>query len=276
MHTTIICEIGPNHQGDIGIAKKLIDVAVFAGCDIVKFQKKTPEICLPERLWGLERDTPFGRMSYLEYRKRIEFGRDEYHAINVHCFGRIIWTASPWDVASVDFLKQFGLPVYKIASASVTDLKLLLAVALTGKDVIMSVGMSTLDEIWQAKGTLENYGAGKISLLVCTSTYPCPVENLNLKRITALKKMFPGTVVGYSGHESGLWTTLAAVAMGAEIVERHITLDRTMVGSDHAASVEPQGLIKLVKEIRNLERAMGDGHVRPIPSELPLIERLRK
>ncbi len=276
MKTWIIAEIGLNHQGDIKIAKQLIDVAIDAGADMVKFQKRTPEVCLPEHLWGVEKDTPFGRMSYLDYRKRIEFGKEEYSEINNHCWGKIAWTASPWDTGSVKFLSQFRLDTYKIASPMLTDLKLLKAVAHLNTCIIMSTGMSTEEQIEHAWGVLYTNGASRVDLLVCTSAYPAAVSALNLNRIRTLKAKYPGTIVGYSGHEAGLWTTLCAVAMGAEIVERHITLDRTMVGSDHASSLEPQGLTKLVKEIRNFERAVGTGLIGPVGVELPQMKSLRR
>ncbi len=276
MKTWIIAEIGLNHQGDIKIAKRLIDVAIDAGADMVKFQKRTPEVCLPEHLWGVERDTPFGRISYLEYRQRIEFGRDEYSEIKNHCWGKIAWTASPWDIKSVKFLSQFNLDTYKIASPTLTDLKLLKAVASLNTSVILSTGMSSEEQVDRARTVLYMNGARWVSLLVCTSAYPASIDDLNLNRISTLKAKYPDSIVGYSGHEAGLWMTLCAVAMGALIIERHITLDRTMVGSDHAASLEPQGLARLVKEIRNFERAEGTGLIGPVDVELPQMKSLRR
>ena len=275
MKTLIIAEIGLNHQGDINIAKKLIDAAIDAGVDVVKFQKRTPELCLPEKLWGVERDTLFGRMSYLEYRQRIELSKENYTAINNHCWGRIKWTASPWDVKSVAFLEKFNVPFYKVASASVTDIKLLLTISKTGRPVIMSTGMSSISQIRLAVHTLGGSMAN-ITLLACTSAYPCPSDRLNLNKIRTLKELFPTQRIGYSGHEVGLWTTLCAVAMGAEVVERHFTLDRAMKGSDHAASIEPQGLTLLVREIRNLEQAKGIGNIGFIDIESPALESLRR
>ena len=273
--TLIIAEIGLNHQGDINIAKKLIDAAIDAGADVVKFQKRTPEVCLPEKLWGVERDTPWGRMSYLEYRKRIELSKEEYTSINNYCWGKVMWTASPWDVKSVAFLERFQVPFYKVASASVTDIKLLKAINKTGRPVLMSIGMSDVSQIRVAINEL----GGKpedITLMVCTSAYPCPIDKLNLSRIDTLRRFFPEHPVGYSGHETGLWTTLCAVAMGAQVIERHFTLDRSMKGSDHAASIEPQGLKLLVREIRALEAARGTGTIGPIEIEEPSWESLRR
>ena len=275
MKTLIIAELGLNHQGDVGIAKKLITAATAAGADVVKFQKRTPEVCLPEKLWGVERDTPFGRMSYLDYRKRIELSKEDYDEINNHCWGNVQWTASPWDVKSVAFLEKYHPPFYKVASASVTDLKLLAAISKTGRPVIMSIGMSSITQIRTAIRTLRDTGAA-ITLMVCTSAYPCPPDRLNLSRIPKLKKLFPAYRIGYSGHEVGLWTTLCAVAMGAEVVERHFTLDRAMKGSDHAASIEPQGLKLLVREIRCFEQARGSEHIGLLDIEMAAMESLRR
>ena len=273
--TFIIAEAGVNHQGDIKIAKKLIDAAYHAGADVIKFQKRTPEVCLPEHLWGVERDTPFGRMSYLEYRKRIELSKEDYSEINNYCWGKIQWTASPWDVNSVAFLEEFKVPFYKVASASVTDLELLEAIRKTGRPVIMSTGMSTLKQIREATSLLGGRKAD-ITLLACTSAYPCPINELNLNKIKTLKEYFPMYRVGFSGHEVGLWTTLCAVAMGAQVVERHFTLDRSMKGSDHAASIEPAGLILLVREIRAFEEAKGVGNLGPVDIERPAMDSLRR
>ncbi len=275
MRTLIIAEIGLNHQGDINIAKKLIDAAIDAGADVVKFQKRTPEVCLPEKLWGVERDTPWGRMSYLEYRKRIELSKQDYNEINNYCWGKIKWTASPWDVKSVAFLEKFCIPFYKIASASVTDIKLLKAISKTRRPVIMSIGMSSQAQI-KAAVTVLAEGVPDITLMVCTSAYPCPINMLNLDRISSLKELFPFYRIGYSGHEVGLWTTLCAVAVGAEVVERHFTLDRAMKGSDHAASLEPRGLALLVREIRVLEVARGTGAIGPVDIEMPSMKFLRR
>lgn len=277
MSTLIIAEIGLNHQGDINIAKALVDVAARAGADVVKFQKRTPRLCLSTRLWNEIRDTPFGRMTYLDYRERIEFWEFEYAQIDAHCKrSGIRWSASPWDIRSVEFLQKFDLPFIKIASATLTNSVVVAAVARTKKHVIMSTGMSTLTQIRTAMHILSRGGAKRITLLACTSTYPCPIDELNLNRIQTLKILFPSCEIGYSGHEAGLWTTLCAVAMGAQVVERHITLDRTMTGSDHAASVEPQGLARLVREIRNFEKARGTGEIGPVASELPMMKRLRE
>lgn len=269
----VIAEIGINHNGDVEIAKRLIDVAVDAGCNAVKFQKRTPEICVPPEQQHQRRDTPWGEMSYLEYKHRVEFGEPEYrdlidHSMSrgIHCF------ASPWDVPSVDFLESLDVPVHKVASACITDEELLLALRKTGKPLIVSTGMSTLDEVDWAMSVL---GSENVILLHTTSTYPCPPDEANLRTMTTLADRFD-VPVGYSGHEKGLQISLAAVAMGATVIERHITLDRTMWGSDHAASLEPQGLDHLVRDIRIIEEAAGDGVKRVFPGEEEPRRRLRR
>ncbi|UAY51521.1 N-acetylneuraminate synthase family protein [Ferruginibacter albus] len=270
----IIAEIGINHNGSLDIAKKLIDEAAAAGCDAVKFQKRTPEICTPKDQWHIERDTPWGRMTYINYRKLIEFGFDEYKAIDEYCKEKKIdWFVSCWDEEAVDFMEQFNPGVYKFASASLTDHDLIAKVKSLNKPYILSTGMSTMNEI---KDAVEKFGTENLIIAHSTSAYPCPPEQLNLKMIHTLQDMYPDVPVGYSGHETGLATTVAAVAMGACLVERHFTLDRAMWGSDQAASVEPQGMQRLVKDIRDVEQAMGDGIKRVYDSELAPMKRLRK
>ncbi|MER3523302.1 MAG: N-acetylneuraminate synthase [Ignavibacteria bacterium] len=270
----VIAEIGINHNGSLEIAKKLIDGAVLAGCDAVKFQKRNPEKCVPKDQWSIERDTPWGRMTYIDYRYKVEFGQREYEAIDRHCNERgILWFASCWDEDSVAFMEQFNPPCYKIASAAVTDIDLLLEHRATGKPLILSTGMSTMEEIDRAVQVL-----GKKNLLIAhtTSTYPCPPEQLNLRLIPVLKQRYPECPIGYSGHEVGLSPTWAAVSLGATFVERHITLDRAMWGSDQAASVEIGGLMRLVANIRDIEKAMGDGIKQVYPEELKQREKLRR
>ncbi|MEY3615278.1 MAG: hypothetical protein RLZZ518_279 [Actinomycetota bacterium] len=269
----VIAEIGINHNGDVAIAKQLIDVAVQAGCDAVKFQKRTPSICVPPDQASVLRETPWGTMTYLEYKERIEFGKSEFSAIEDHCEANdIMWFASPWDVPSVEFLEGFNTPVFKIASACLTDDELLTAIRKTEKPVIMSTGMSSLEEIDHAVSLLDR---NKLILGQATSTYPCKPEELNLRAIGSLQQRYE-VPVGYSGHETGLQTTIAAVALGAVFIERHITLDRAMWGTDHAASVEPQGLTRLVRDIRNVETALGDGKKRVFPSEVAVKKKLRR
>jgi N-acetylneuraminate synthase len=240
----------------------------------VKFQKRTPELCVPRHQWDVERDTPWGRMTYIEYRRRVELGRREYEVIDRYCKDRgILWFASCWDEESVDFMEAFDPPCYKAASASLTDLPLLRRMRATGRPLILSTGMSTMDEIERAVAAV-----GEDDLLVAhsTSSYPCPVEQLNLKMLETLKRRWPHLPVGYSGHEVGLAPTWAAVAMGATFVERHITLDRAMWGSDQAASVEIVGLVRLVANIRDIERSIGDGVKRVYADEVKVRAKLRR
>jgi len=269
----VIAEIGINHNGDLGVAKELMRVAANAGCDAVKFQKRTPDLCVPDAQKLLSRETPWGVMSYLDYKRRIEFGTDEYDVIDAFAgeLG-ITWFASPWDEPSVEFLARYDPPCIKIASASLTDDPLLSAVAAQGTAVMLSTGMSTMEEIDRAVGLLP---ADRLLLAHATSTYPCPPEELNLRMIPQLAERF-GVPVGYSGHETGLQTTLAAVVLGATFIERHVTLDRAMWGSDHAASVEPSGLQRLVRDVRVIESALGDGHKRVYDSEVAQKAKLRR
>jgi N-acetylneuraminate synthase len=267
-------EIGINHNGDLANAVALIDQAADAGCDAVKFQKRTPEVCTPRDQWDVERDTPWGRMSYIDYRHRMEFGAEEYAAIDKHAKRRgIAWFASPWDIESVDFLEGFDVPAHKVASACLTDDELLRRLRGTGRTVVLSTGMSTMRQIRHA---VEVLGSDNIILCHATSTYPAQASELNLKMIYTLQGEFPNVPIGYSGHETGLQTTLAAVAMGATFVERHITLDRSMWGSDQAASVEPQGLARLVRDVRVISEAMGDGVKQIYDGERTAMKKLRR
>ncbi|MFD8995740.1 N-acetylneuraminate synthase family protein [Streptomyces abikoensis] len=267
-------EIGINHNGDLATALALVDAAADAGCDAVKFQKRTPEICTPRDQWDVERDTPWGRMTYIDYRHRVEFGEDEYRAIDEHCARRgIAWFASPWDVESVAFLEKFDVPAHKVASASLTDDELLRTLRATGRTVVLSTGMSTPKQIRHA---VEVLGSDNVVLCHATSTYPAKAAELNLRVVNTLMAEYPNVPIGYSGHETGLQTTLAAVALGAAFVERHITLDRAMWGSDQAASVEPGGLSRLVRDIRVVEESLGDGVKRVYDSELGPMRKLRR
>ena len=272
--TYIIAEIGINHNGSVDIAKLLIDAAVKAGVDAVKFQKRTPEICTPRDQWDKMRETPWGYIRYIDYRHKVEFGQDEYQEIDRYCREKgITWFASVWDEPSVDFLEQFNPVAYKIPSAALTDHDLLRHVRATGRPMIISTGMSTMEQI---RAAVEAVGTDNLVVMHATSTYPCEPEELNLRMIQTLRQEFPGVPIGYSGHEVGLVTTAVAVALGACMVERHITLDRAMWGSDQAASVEPGGLQKLVKYIRVTERALGDGVKRVYESEMPALRKLRR
>jgi N-acetylneuraminate synthase len=271
--TYVIAEIGLNHNGDVGIAKQLIDIAVGAGCDAVKFQKRTPEICVPPEQRLIERETPWGRMTYMDYRYRVEFEEEQYSEIDNYCSKLgVHWFASPWDVPSVHFLQRYDVVTYKVASASLTDHELLRAIRETGKPIILSTGMSTLEEIDRA---VEVVGTERLIMLHATSTYPMPAHEANLRTINTLADRY-GVPIGYSGHERGLQISLAAVALGAVAVERHITLDRTMWGSDQAASLEPEGLRHLVRDIRILQDALGDGVKRVFEGELAPRARLRR
>jgi N-acetylneuraminate synthase len=272
--TYIVAEIGINHNGDLEIAKAMIDAAVHAGVDAVKFQKRTPEICTPPEQQKQMRETPWGYITYLEYRYKVEFGLEEYREIDRYCKEKgIPWFASVWDEPSVDFMEQFETPAYKIPSAALTDHNLLRYVRRTGRPIILSTGMSTMDQIRRAVDVL---GTENLILTHCTSTYPCEPEELNLRMIQTLRNEFPEVPIGYSGHEVGLVTSVVAVALGACLVERHLTLDRAMWGSDQAASVEPGGFERLVKYIRVTEVALGDGIKRVYESEKPSLRKLRR
>lgn len=270
----VIAEIGINHNGSVDIARRLIDGAVAAGCDCVKFQKRTPELCVPPEQQNVERDTPWGRITYLEYRRRVELNFSEYAEIDRYCRERgIAWTASPWDEPSVEFLDAFDVPFLKAASAALTDRSLLSTMRATGRPLMLSTGMSTQDEIDTAVSAL---GTEQLLVAHSTSAYPCPPQELNLHMIHTLQDRFPCVPIGYSGHEVGLATTNAAVALGAAFVERHVTLDRSMWGSDQAASVEIVGLMRLVRDIRDIEKSLGDGVKRVYDSELGALRRLRR
>jgi len=274
--TYIIAEIGINHNGCLKTAKRLIDIAAAAGCDAVKFQKRNPDVCVPPHQKAVMRETPWGEMTYLDYKHKVEFGKEEYDTINDYCKQQgISWSASPWDLDSLNFLLQYDVPFIKIPSAMLTNIQLLEASVKTGKKVILSTGMSSEDEIWKALQVLEpGPEMYDYALLHSNSTYPAPIEELNLSCIKTMKDKY-GCEVGYSGHEFRLGTSVAAVYLGATIIERHITLDRTMWGSDHMSSVEPQGLFKLVSGIRELEKAYGDGQIKVTESEKAVRKKLR-
>ena len=251
-----IAEIGINHNGSLENAKRLIDIAAFAGCDAVKFQKRTPHLCVSPKQMKVIRDTPWGKINYLQYRYKVEFEEDEYDEIDKYCkqLG-ILWFASCWDIPSIDFFDKYDLPCYKIPSACFTDKELLKHYRSKGKPIIASCGMSDETDI-------DNYfkiiDKDNQILLHTNSSYPAPVEELNMRMISTLKEKY-NCLVGYSGHEPGLFTTLLAIPLGASVIERHITLDRNMWGSDHEASIEPKGLNKLIEEIKGAEAALGDG-----------------
>lgn len=272
--TYVIAEIGINHNGDVEIAKQMVDAAVHAGVDAVKFQKRTPEVCTPPEQQKQMRETPWGYITYLDYRYKVEFGVDEYREIDRYCKEKgIAWMVSVWDEPSVDFMEQFDTPTYKLPSASLTDLDLIRKTRSTGKPLILSSGMSTMEQIRKA---VEVAGEENLGLMHSTSTYPCEPEELNLRMVETLHREFPNIPVGYSGHEVGLVPSTIAVALGACMVERHLTLDRAMWGSDQAASVEPHGFAQLVKYIRVTEASLGDGVKKVYDSEKGSMKKLRR
>lgn len=250
MSVKIIGEIGINHNGNLNLCKKLIDSAVLAGCDYVKFQKRNPEVCVPEEQKSKPKSTPWGDMTYLEYKYKVEFGKEEYDEIDRYCKEKDIgWFASVWDKDSVDFMANYG-SITKIPSALITNKELVEYAREKFNYLIISTGMSTEEEVEEAV-LISNPDV----IMHTNSTYPSPIEELNLEYIHWLKKY--DVEIGYSGHEYGLITTFATIPMGVTWIERHITLDRTLWGSDQIASVEPAGLMKLVKGIRDIEKALG-------------------
>ena len=268
----IVAEIGINHNGDIDLAKRLISVAVAAGCDAVKFQKRTVEVVYTAEELAKPRENPFGTTNG-DLKHALEFGQEEYEEIHAFCKSvKMPWFGSPWDEGSVDFLEQFDVPVHKIASASLTDDNLLRHIRRTGKPIVLSTGMSTYSEIDHAVDVL---GKKDQILLHATSTYPASYDELNLRAIPTMAERY-GVPIGYSGHETGIPTSVCAAALGACCVERHITMDRAMWGSDQAASLEPNGISRLVRDIRLWEQSKGDGIKRVYEREVPIIKKLRR
>ncbi len=268
----VIAEIGINHNGDIDVAKRLISVAVAAGCDAVKFQKRTVDVVYSAEDLARPRESPFGTTNG-DLKHGLELDYSDYQEIDAYCrVSKITWFASCWDEKSVDFIQAFNVPCHKIASASLTDDNLLRQIRATGKPIILSTGMSTLEEIDHA---LEVLGKEELILLHACSTYPAYYEELNLLAIPTLRERY-AIPVGYSGHETGIASSVAAVVLGACCMERHITMDRSMWGSDHAASLEPNGISRLVRDIRLIEQSMGDGVKRVFEREQPIIQKLRR
>ena len=266
-------EVGINHNGDIDLAKKIILEAKNAGFSAVKFQKRNPEISTPDEMKNKLRDTPWGEMTYIDYKFKVEFNKKEYDLINSFCKEiEIDWFASCWDVESLNFILNYNPPCLKIASASITNKNLLNAHKDANLPIIMSTGMSTIEEINKAYNVLSNC---ELAIMHTTSTYPCPPEELNLSMIKTLQNLFPNNVIGYSGHESGLSTTIAASVLGAKIIERHITINRALWGTDQAASLEPIGMQRLVGSINKINLSIGDGVKKVYPSEMPIKEKLR-
>jgi N-acetylneuraminate synthase len=268
----IVAEIGINHNGDVELAKTLIEMADAAGCNAVKFQKRTIDVVYTTEELAKPRENPFGPTNG-DLKRGLEFGPEQYREIDRFCreIG-IAWFASCWDEASVDFIDQFRPPCFKIASASLTDDNLLRHHRAKGRPIILSTGMSTLEEIDHAVDVL---GKDDLIVLHATSTYPSNYDELNLKVIPELRKRY-GVPAGYSGHETGIASSSAAVAMGACVVERHVTMERSMWGSDQAASLGPSGITRLVRDIRLVEMAMGDGVKRVFESEKPILRKLRR
>jgi N-acetylneuraminate synthase len=270
----MVAEVGINHNGSIEIVKKLVDAAFACNWNCVKFQKRTPELCVPEHQKNMERETPWGKMSYLEYRYKVEFGMNEYTYIDKYCAEKpIYWSASVWDIPSLEFLMKFNVPFIKIPSAKLTQVDLLVEASKTRKPVILSTGMSTLEEIDQAVNVLEKY-SHEYALLHTTSSYPAPQEDLNLLVIRKLIERYD-CIVGYSGHEYDLEPSVVAVALGARIVERHITLDHNMWGSDQFASLEVHAMDMLYKRIKGIDIMLGDGIKKLSPKELDIRKKLR-
>jgi N-acetylneuraminate synthase len=268
----VLAEIGINHNGDAQVAQKLIDVASFAGCEAVKFQKRTVDVVYTPEELAKPRESPFGETNG-DLKRGLELGQAEYEQIDEYCRKKpIAWTASGWDEASVDFIDQFNPPFYKIASASLTDDALLRHTRAKGKPIVLSTGMSTLDQIDHA---VEVLGKENLVILHCCSTYPAQYAELNLRVIPAFRERY-GVPIGYSGHETGIASSVTAAALGACVVERHITLDRSLWGSDHAASLEPNGIMRVVRDIRLVEAALGDGVKSVVPSEIPIMKKLRR
>jgi N-acetylneuraminate synthase len=271
--TYIIAEIGINHNGDLDVCKQMIDAAVHAGVDAVKFQKRTPEVSTPPEQQKQMRETPWGYITYLDYRYKVEFNQEQYHEIDRYCRQKgVTWFTSVWDEQAVDFMEQFNTPAYKVPSASLTDHNLLRHVRKTGRPLVISTGMSTMEQI---RAAVKVVGTMNLVIMHCTSTYPCEPEELNLRMIRTLRDEFP-CPIGYSGHEVGLVPPQVAVALGACMIERHLTLDRAMWGSDQAASVEPSGFERLVKYVRTAEASLGDGVKRVYESEKSSLKKLRR
>ena len=268
----VIAEIGINHNGSINNAKRLIDVACLHGCDAVKFQKRTVDVVYTKEELEMPRQSVFGSTNG-DLKRGLEFGYDEYKQIDEYCKKKnILWFASEWDKGSVDFTEQFDVCAHKASSACLTDIELLKYMRSTGKPLFISTGMSTIDEIDRA---IEAIGLDNTVLFHCTSTYPCENDEININVIPNLIRRYD-CPIGYSGHEKGILPSALAVVAGACAVERHITIDRTMWGSDQAASLEPEGLRKLVRDVRSVKYIMGDGIKRVYDSELPVKKKLRR
>jgi len=271
----MIAEIGINHNGSLDIAKKLIDAAFACNWHCVKFQKRTPDLCVPEDQKNILRDTPWGKITYLEYKHKVEFGRKEYSYIDKYCKEKpLYWIASVWDIPSLEFILTYDIPFIKIPSAKLTEYELLKLASQSGKPVILSTGMSTIEEIDEAVEILEKYSKGDYILMHTNSAYPSPIEELNLRVINYFKDRYK-CIIGYSGHEYGLEASVVAVSLGAKVIERHITLDHNMWGSDHSASLEVHGMDLLYKRIKEIKNVLGDGIKKVSGAELESRKKLR-
>ncbi|MFW6046672.1 MAG: N-acetylneuraminate synthase family protein [Candidatus Woesearchaeota archaeon] len=269
-----IAEIGINHNGSLELAKQMIDMAAMLGADAVKFQKKNPDLCVPEKKKNMPKETPWGDTTYVEYKKMLEFGEKEFTEIERYCREKgIMWGASVWDEESFDFIERFDIGFHKIPSAKLTDKGLLEKFKTSKKPVILSVGASDLEQTRKAVNLLED--TNELAILHCNSAYPAKDEELNLKVIETLRKEFPNKIIGYSGHEEGITASVIAATLGAKIIERHITLDRAMWGTDQAASVEFSGLRRLLRDLHKVDVWLGDGEKTVYESEKKMMEKLR-
>ena len=270
----LIAEVGINHNGDLQIAKKLIDAAFACNWHCVKFQKRNPNICIPNDYKNIIKETPWGRMTYLEYKRKIEFGKKEYDYIDKYCREKPIrWTASVWDIPSLEFINKYDVPFIKIPSARLTDKELIKLACKTGKPVVVSTGMSRLEEIDETVDILKKYACQYV-LMHCNSSYPTPLDEINLRCIQTLKDRYQ-CIVGYSAHEYGLEPTVYATVLGASIIERHVTLDHDMWGTDQSSSLLVMGMDKLNKRIRNINIILGNSRKEVTKSEISIRKKLR-
>lgn len=269
-----IAEIGINHNGSLDIAMKLIDIAKESGADVVKFQKRNLNKCIPKSQRNVNRDTPWGEMTYFEYKKRLEFGKEEYDKIDEYCKKLDIkWSASVWDIDSLRFITQYDIPFVKIPSACITDIELLKEIKKYSIPVIMSTGMSSKEEVCEAIKAIEGFD---LTIMHCNSSYPAAEDELDLNTIKKLKEMFPRYKVGYSGHEEGILPTVIARTLGAEVLERHITLDKNMWGTDQKASLDPKELAELILNLKNAEVWLGKSEIKCYSSEEKVKKKLRR
>jgi N-acetylneuraminate synthase len=269
----LISDVGGNHNSDLQIAKKLIDATFACGWDCVKFQKRNPNICIPEDQKNVMKDTPWGRLTYLEYRLMLEFGKEEYDYIDIYCKSKpLAWSASVWDLDSLDFIAQYDVPFIKIPSAKLTDTELLKEAVKKNKNIILSTGMSTINEIDEAVEILKT--GGNYILMHCNSVYPAPLPDLNLLVIPYLKNRY-NCVVGYSGHEYGVEPSVVAAVLGAEIVERHITMDHEMWGTDQLSSLEISAMDILRRRVDSIATVLGDGIKVVTDGEKEILKKLR-